>query len=121
MARFPARLAGLFLDTRVLLTACASTSGASHDIFRLAPDYYWILITTPYVIGEVLNNLTEFPASASAQWAKSRGDLLLFDDVLVLDRAAICPAGKDRLILFSTLVWTDVFLCRETTGILVSR
>ena len=43
--------------------------------------YEWVLITTPYVIGEVLNNLAEFPASASAQWAKVRADLLVLDDV----------------------------------------
>ena len=104
----------LFLDTSVLLTACASTSGASHEIFRLAPDHGWVLIATPYVIGEVLNNLMEFPASASAQWAKLRADILLLDDVLTLDRPAIFSAGKDRPILFSALAWADVLLTRDT-------
>jgi len=104
----------LFLDTSVLLTACASSAGASYEIFRLAQDRGWVLIATPYVIGEVLNNLPEFPASASAQWAKLRANLLLLDDVLTLDRPAIFPAGKDRPILFSALAWADVLLTRDT-------
>ena len=104
----------LFLDTSVLLTACASSAGASYEIFRLAQDRGWVLIATPYVIGEVLNNLPEFPASASAQWAKLRANLLLLDDVLTLDRPAIFPAGKDRQILFSALAWADVLLTRDT-------
>ena len=104
----------LFLDSSVVLTACASTAGASHEIFRLAHDHGWVLIATPYVIGEVLNNLIEFPASASARWAKLRADILLLDDVLTLDRPAIFPAGKDRPILFSALAWADVLLTRDT-------
>ena len=103
----------LFLDTSVLLTACASTTGASHEIFRLAPDHDWVLVATPYVISEVLNNLIEFPASASAQWAKLRADLFLLDDVLTLDRPAVFPAAKDRPILFSALAWADVLLTRD--------
>jgi hypothetical protein len=91
-----------------------SSAGASYEIFRLATHYEWVLITTPYVIGEVLNNLAEFPASASAQWAKFRADLLVLDDVLTLDRPAIFPAGKDRPILFSALAWADVLVTRDT-------
>jgi hypothetical protein len=104
----------LFFDSSVLLTACASTTGASHEIFRLAPDYDWVLVATPYVISEVLNNLIDFPASASAQWAKLRADLFLLDDVLTLDRLAVFPAAKDRPILFSALAWADVLLTRDT-------
>ena len=97
-----------------MLTACASTTGASREIFRLAASHDWVLIATPYVVGEVHNNLMEFPAEASAQWSKLRADLLLLDDVLTLDRPAIFPAGKDRPILFSALAWADVLLTRDT-------
>ena len=103
----------LFLDSSVVLTACASTAGASHEIFRLAAGHDWVLIATPYVVSEVLNNLKEFPAAASAQWSKLRADILLLDDVLTLDRPAIFPAGKDRPILFSALAWADVLLTRD--------
>lgn len=104
----------LFLDTSVLLTACASTRGASHEIFRRAPTHDWILIATPYVITEVLNNLTAFPPSASAQWDNLRSSLILLDDVLTVDRPAIFAAGKDRPILFSALAWAEVLLTRDT-------
>jgi predicted nucleic acid-binding protein len=105
----------LFLDTSVLLAACGSTTGASHEIFRQARAHGWTLIVTPYVIGEVLNNLADFPPSATAQWASLRTDLLILDDVLTLDRPAVFTAGKDRPILFSALAWADVLLTRDTS------
>ena len=104
----------LFLDASVLLAACGSTTGASHEIFRLARIHGWVLMATPYVIGEVLNNLEDFPPAATAQWANLRGDLLVLDDVLTLDRPAVFAAGKDRPILFSALAWADVLLTRDT-------
>lgn len=104
----------LFLDTSVLLAACGSTAGASHEIFRLSRVHGWTLIATPYVIGEVLNNLPDFPPAATAQWASLRADLLVLDDVLTLDRPAVFAAGKDRPTLFSALAWADVLLTRDT-------
>lgn len=112
-AALPGRRVRLFLDTSVLLAACGSTTGASHEIFRLARVHGWVLIVTPYVIGEVLSNLVDFPPSASGQWASLRADLLVLDDVLTLDRPAVFAAGKDRPILFSALAWADVLLTRD--------
>ena len=100
----------LFLDTSVLLTACGSTRGASREVFRRAPANGWTLVTTPYVIEEVLRNLPRLPLAASSDWVRLRADLLLMDDVLTLDRPAVFPASKDRPILFSALAWTDVLL-----------
>ena len=71
-------------------------------------------MATPYVIGEALNNLADFPPAATAQWANLRADLLVLDDVLTLDRPAVFAAGKDRPILFSALAWADVLLTRDT-------
>ena len=104
----------LFLDTSVLLAACASTTGASHEIFRRAQAQGWVLIVSPYGIGEVLNNLPDLPPAATAQWARLRADLLVLDDVLTADRPVIFAAGKDRPILFSALAWADVLLTRDT-------
>ena len=104
----------LFLDASVLLAACGSTTGASHEIFLRARVHGWVLIVTPYVIGEVLNNLADFPPSATARWASLRADLVVLGDVLTLDRPAVFPAGKDRPILFSALAWADVLLTRDT-------
>jgi predicted nucleic acid-binding protein len=100
----------LFLDTSVLLAASGSTLGASREIFRRAPANGWTLVTTPYVLEEVLRNLPDFPPSASADWASLRPALVIMDDVLTLDRPAVFAAGKDRPILFSALAWADVLL-----------
>ena len=69
-----------------------------------------MLIATPYVIGEALNNLVDLPPAATAHWANLRADLLVLDDVVTLDRPAVFAAGKDRPILFSALAWADVLL-----------
>jgi hypothetical protein len=72
-----------------------------------------VLVATPYVIGEVLNNLADFPPAATGQWASLRPDLLVLDDVLTLDRPVVFAAAKDRPILFSALAWADVLLTRD--------
>lgn len=99
----------LFLDSSVLLVA-SSGRGASRELFRLAPLQSWQLISTPYVIDEVLANLAELPATASADWAKLRPQLTILDDVLTLDRPVVFVPAKDRPILFSALAWADLLL-----------
>ena len=100
----------LFLDSSVLLSACASAQGASREIFRLATGNGWSLLATPYVVEEVVRNLPAFPVEASADWIPLRRQLVLLDDVLTLDRPAVFPAGKDRPVLFGALAWADVLL-----------
>ena len=100
----------LFLDASVLLAACGSATGASRAIFRHAAAQGWVLITVPYALHEVLNNLPDFPPAASAEWARLRPQLLVMDDILTVDRPAVFFAGKDRPILFSALAWADVLL-----------
>lgn len=100
----------LFLDTSVLLAASGSPSGASREIFNRAAANRWILVATPYVIEEVLRNLSALPTTASGDWARLRPGLTLMDDVLTLDRPALFEAAKDRPILFSALAWADVLL-----------
>jgi hypothetical protein len=84
--------------------------GASREIFRRAPEHGWSLLTTPYVIEEVLVNLPKFPAAATADWARLRPELLLVDDVVTLDQPAVFEPTKDRPILFSALAWSEVLL-----------
>ena len=100
----------LFLDTSVLLAASGSAAGASREIFRRASANGWVLVSTPYALEEVLRNLSDFPPSASSEWARLRPALLVMDDVLTLDRLAVFHAAKDRPILFSALAWADVLL-----------
>ncbi len=100
----------IFLDTSVLLAASGSATGASREIFRRASGNGWELLTTPYVIEEVLRNLPDISPSASSEWASLRPALLLRDDVLTIDRPVVFNAGGDRPILFSALAWADVLL-----------
>lgn len=100
----------LFLDTSVLLAACGSARGASREVFRLAPGQNWPLVATPYVIQEVLTNIGGLGPAAAAEWAKLRKSLLIFDDILTVDRPVVFSPAKDRPILFSALAWADVLL-----------
>jgi hypothetical protein len=100
----------LFLDTSVLLAASASATGASREIFRRASANAWVLITTPYVLEEILRNLADLPPAATTEWAALRPALLVMDDVLTVDRPAVFPVSKDRPILLSALAWADVLL-----------
>jgi predicted nucleic acid-binding protein len=93
----------LLLDTSVLLAACGSERGASREIFRRGASCRWHLLTTPYVIEEVLVNLPDLSATATAEWARLRRDLAVADAVLTLDRPAAFGPAKDRPILFGAL------------------
>jgi hypothetical protein len=97
----------LFLDTSVLIAASESTRGASREIFGRALENGWLLVATPYVVEEVSRNLPRFSMQASADWLQLRQQLLILDDVLTLDRAAVFEAAKDRPILFGALAWAD--------------
>ena len=100
----------IFLDTSVLLAASGSERGASREVFRIASRNGWTLLTTPYVLEEVLANLPELGPMATADWARLRQDLVLMDDVLTIDRAVVYEPAKDRPILFSALAWSEVLL-----------
>lgn len=65
----------LFLDTSVLLAASASDRGASREIFRLAAVNEWVMITTTYVVEEVLRNLPDFPSTVSGEWVRLRSGI----------------------------------------------
>ena len=100
----------LFLDTSVLLAACASANGASHEIFRVAGVNRWVLVATPYVVEEVLRNLPDFPVAASGEWVRLRGQILVMDDVLTLNRPVVFAVAKDKPVLFSALAWADALI-----------
>jgi hypothetical protein len=100
----------LFLDTSVLLAASGSATGASREVFRVAPLNGWSLLATPYLIEEVFRNLPELPPSASGDWMRLGANLLIMDDVLTLDRPAVFDVAKDRPILFGALAWADILL-----------
>lgn len=100
----------LFLDTSVLLSACASATGASREIFARASGDGWQLVVTPYVIDEVLSNLPGFPLAATAEWARLQHQVTVRPDVVTCEWPVIFPAAKDRPILFGALAWADILL-----------
>ncbi|WP_395716745.1 hypothetical protein [Prosthecobacter sp.] len=100
----------LFLDTSVMLSAAASATGASREVFRLASINGWLLVTTQYAIEEVLRHLPDLPLQASAGWAAMRPCILIMDDVLTINRPVVFPVPKDKPILFGALAWADVLL-----------
>jgi len=57
----------IFLATSVLLAASGSLAGSSIEISRRAAPTGWILVSTPYVLEEVLRNLPNLAPSASAE------------------------------------------------------
>jgi hypothetical protein len=87
-----------------------SATGASRAIIDWAAENGWELVVTPYVIGEVSNNLAELPDSATAEWMKIGSVLVVREDVLTLDLPAIFEPAKDRPILFGALAWADLLL-----------
>ena len=88
-------------------------NGNAPEVSRQALPSHWMPVTTPYVAGEVLRNLPRLAAAAIADWSGLRKGLLVLDDVLTVDRAAVFPVAKDRPILFSALAWADVLLTHD--------
>lgn len=100
----------LFLDTSVLISATASCSGASREIFRRSDRQNWVLITTPYGIEEVERNLDFLSPEAAGEWNSLRSRLLVMGDVLTLDLPSLFEKSKDKPILFGALAWADALL-----------
>jgi predicted nucleic acid-binding protein len=105
----------LFLDTSVLLAACGSSTGASREIFRRATANSWTLITTGYVIDEVVRNLDRLPASGAAEWNTIGCQLVVMNDVLTMNRPAVFGPTKDKPILFAALAWAEILLTLDQT------
>jgi predicted nucleic acid-binding protein len=100
----------LFLDTSVLLSACASERVASRSLFHHASANGWVLVTTHYALDEVRRHLPELPDAASAAWTTLHPSLLIMDDVVTLKLPAVFPVPKDKPIHFGALAWADVLL-----------
>lgn len=100
----------LFLDTSVLLAACASGSGASREIIRVAASEGWELVATPYVLEETARNVGDFGDGAIRYWRSIKTAFIVRGDVLTLDRPSVFAPAKDRPILFGALAWADILL-----------
>ena len=102
----------LFLDTSVLLSACASTRGASRFIIEEADTYRWSLISAYYCREETKRNLHKL-GSHTLEYFKTYLDqridwhpnALASNDIIIFNKT------KDRPVLISALsVKPSVFL-----------
>lgn len=100
----------LFLDTSVLLAASGSAKGASRAVFHFASEAGWTLISSPYVLNEVVRNLSKLPVSATKEWIRLRRQLDVVDDVITSHLAVVFSASKDRPVLLTALASSDFLL-----------
>lgn len=100
----------LFLDTSVLLAACGSALGSSRALFGYAPANGWTLMTSPWVVTEVVRNLSKFPPAATREWLRFRPQLTLVDDVVSINQVVVFPVSKDRPVLLTALASSHVLL-----------
>ena len=113
----------IFCDSSVLLAACLSETGASHQIFHHAGHQDWTLLVSPWVCREVRLNLPGQSPEAARRWAvlglmtKVEADELTFDWPVMFERS------KDKPVLFSALACADVLLTldRRDFGELLGR
>jgi predicted nucleic acid-binding protein len=94
----------LFLDTSVLLSACASDKGASRFIIEAAASNGWSLVSAHYCQEETRRNLHKLGESAESYYVKrlyKRIDWRL--DALTTNDIIIFPKAKDRPVLISAL------------------
>lgn len=104
----------VFLDTSVVLAACGRPDGASRAIFTQAPANGWRLLTSRYVLDEVVKNLPKLPPSAMTDWPLLSPALIVTRDVWTLDRPVVFSPAKDRPVLFTAAAWARVLLTLDT-------
>lgn len=101
----------LFLDANVVLAACGRPDGASRALFDLAARNDWTLMTSQYVVSEVVLNLPRLGTrDGGREWTQLRGQLVPVRDVWTIDRPAIFTPAKDRPVLFTAAAWAQVLL-----------
>ena len=100
----------LFLDTSVVLAASMSATGASREVFHLAPQQDWRLLVSPWVLREMRDNLVDKPIDAFRTWAALRGQVNVEGDELAFDWPLAFAATKDKPVLLSALACADVLL-----------
>jgi predicted nucleic acid-binding protein len=94
----------LFLDTSVLLSACASKKGASHFVTRQADMHGWSLISAYYCREETKRNLGKL-GSHAIEYFNMQLDQRIdwIPNVLTSDDIVIYNKAKDRPVLISAL------------------
>lgn len=93
----------VFVDSSVVLAACASSQGASRELFRRARARKVELVTALWCLAEVERNLPKMEKSAATAWRHLQRHLMVVPTTVVLDRPLVFGAWKDRPVLVSAL------------------
>jgi predicted nucleic acid-binding protein len=86
-----------------MLAACASSRGASHDIFRRSRSGEVELVTALWCLAEVERNLPRLGGAAGRPWRRLRRQLRVLPTSTVLDRPLVFSASKDKPVIISAL------------------
>ena len=87
-----------------------SATGASLQVFDLAPSQGWQLRVSPWVLRELQDNLGDKPQAAADAWLALRGKVIVEDDVLTFDWPLVFNVTKDKPVLCTALACADVLL-----------
>ena len=94
----------LFLDTSVLLSACASGKGASRWVVEKAVPGNWQLVSAVYCRSELLHNLNKMGAPAGEVWtAMVAPSVNWLPDTWVGEYPLLFPKAKDRPVVLAAL------------------
>ena len=100
----------IFLDSSTALAAALSATGASRQVFDLAPSQGWELRVSAWVLREIQDNLADKPRAAVDAWLALRRKVIVEDDVLTFDWPLVFDVTKDKPVLCTALACADVLL-----------
>jgi predicted nucleic acid-binding protein len=100
----------LFLDSSVAIAATLSVTGASREVFNLAPSQGWRLLVSPWIIREVHDNLFARDPEAIAEWSSLQAKAVIEPDELIFEWPIVFEESKDKPVLFTALASADVLL-----------
>lgn len=93
----------IFLDSSVILSACASKKSRSRLITLIGPDCAWELVSSACCQAETARNIGKFEPAAAAHWTALRDRLTWVPNALTTKRPLLLAASKDKPVLISAL------------------
>lgn len=101
----------VFLDTSVILSACASGKSLSRLITELAADRGWNLVSAMYCRAETGKSIGKLGAGAVAKWPEMQSKIEWVPNALTSRKPLLLAASKDKPVLISALAArSDVLL-----------
>jgi predicted nucleic acid-binding protein len=101
----------IFLDSSVVVAASLSNTGASRQVFDLAPRHEWSLVISPWVLREVRENLRN-RRNAAHEWKSLRARVVVEKDEFSIGRW--CSTLRRTSQSLSQLSRAQMFFLRST-------